>query len=81
MLETCSSIYCLIKNGFFYERRMEAFLEYLQRGQRQELCGRIQSIMLPFSAKQIRGGGDVRRQLLWSEFGDYVRQKLHGGAL
>ena len=81
LLETCSSIYCLIKNGFFYECRMEAFLEYLRRGQRQELCERIQSIMLPFSAKQIRGGGDVRRQLLWSEFGDYVRQKLHGGVL
>ncbi len=81
VLDTCTSIYCPMKTGFFYECRLNQFLEYLENGAAKEVRERLHMINLPFSAKQIRGGGDVRRQLLWSEFGDYVRSYFCGGGI
>lgn len=80
MLEHCTSIYCLTKSGYFFECQMEHFMEYLaqQTGKAEE---QLHIVNLPFSAKRIRGGGDVRRQLLWSEFGDYVRGYFSGGGV
>lgn len=79
-LEACTSIYCLMKNGYFYECQMNHFLRYLAREQGEEMKERLHVVQLPFSAKKIRTGIDVYRQLLWSEFGDYVREYLAGGA-
>ena len=81
ILGACSSIYCLVKAGFFYETRIAEFQEYLQKSGAQAVAERLQMVALPFSAKQLRGGMDVRRQLLWSEFGDYVRKIFRGGGL
>ena len=81
ILGACSSIYCLVKAGFFYETRFAEFQEYLQKSGVQAVAERLQMVALPFSAKQLRGGMDVRRQLLWSEFGDYVRKIFQGGGL
>mgnify|MGYP001049518654 CR=1 FL=1 len=36
--------------------------------------------MRPFTAKGIRGGGNMLEQLVWSEFGDYIRDYLAGDA-
>lgn len=80
MLSQCTSIYCLMRNGYFYDCRMNHFLKYLEREPGQEIAERLHVLNLPFSAKGIRGGIDVYRQLLWSEFGDYVRECLAGGA-
>lgn len=78
MLESCSSIYCLTKMGFFFECQMEGFLNYME-WEGDERQSQVHLIELPFSAKHIRGGSGVIRQLLWSEFGDYVRKILAGG--
>lgn len=80
-LGACTSIYCPMKTGFFYECRWNQFLGYLESGAKEELCERLHIINLPFLAKQIRGGSDVRKQLLWSEFGDYVRNYFRGGGV
>lgn len=79
VIETCSCIYCLMKTGFFYECKLEQFLDYIEKSTAREARERIHIINLPFSAKHIRGGRDVRKQLLWSEFGDYVRNYFEGG--
>lgn len=81
ILEYCTTIYCPVKMGFFFDCQMNCFLEYLDAEAGTEFRERLHVVNLPFSAKRIRGGGDVRRQLLWSEFGDYVRNYLTGGGI
>lgn len=81
MLEACTSVYCPTKRGFFFECRQKHFLEYLDKSCGMELCERMHFVNLPYSAKHIRGGSDVYKQLLWSEFGDYVRGYFNGGAV
>lgn len=76
-LSYCTSIYCPMKTGYFFECQLNQFLEYLDKETESEVRERMHRVNLPFSAKHIRGG-DVRRQLLWSEFGDYVREHLMG---
>lgn len=34
----------------------------------------------PFYRKRNRGGGNMLEQLVWSEFGDYIRDYLAGDA-
>lgn len=80
MLRRCTSIYCPVKKGYFFECRMNWFWMCLERGGEEALKERFLTVNLPFSAKHIRGDGDVRRQLLWSEFGDFVRAYVTGGA-
>lgn len=81
VLNTCTSIYCPMKTGFFYECRLNQFLGYLEKCGKEGAYEQFHMINLPFSAKQIRGGSDVRKQLLWSEFGDYVRSYFMGGSV
>lgn len=78
VLGRCRTIYCPMKAGYFYECRLSEFLMYLEKSSASAVRENIHILNLPFSAKQIRGGGDVRKQLLWSEFGDYVRSYLGG---
>lgn len=78
VLASCPIIYCPMKTGYFYECRLNEFLLYLEKSSAGSVRECIHILNLPFSAKQIRGGGDVRKQLLWSEFGDYVRSYLGG---
>ena len=77
-LGLCTSIYCPMKSGFYYDCRMEHFRRYLEREPAVDNADRMQVIRLPFSAGKIRAGMDVYRQFLWSEFGDYVRNHIGG---
>lgn len=79
MLECCTSIYCPVKEGFFFDCQMNQFAAYLAKESDEELCDQLHRVSLPYSARRIHGGGDVLGQLLWSEFGDYVRNYLTGG--
>ncbi len=79
MLERCTSIYCPVKEGFFFDCQMNHFSAYLEKESAQVRWEQLNRIVLPYSARRIHGGGDVLFQLLWSEFGDYVRACLTGG--
>lgn len=79
-LQACQSIYCPVKAGYYYQCRTHEFLTYMQNCCPNIAEEQFHVMNLPFSAKQIRGG-DVRKQLLWSEFGDYVRAYLDGGSV
>lgn len=81
MLMPCTTVYCLVKSGFYYEAQLTYFLEYLKREAGEEETERVRILNLPFSAKYIRGDTDVLRQLEWSEFGDYVRSDMTGGGI
>lgn len=77
MLAYCTTVYCPMKAGYFFECQWNQFMTYLDQETGGEVREKLHRINLPFSAKHIRGG-DVCRQLLWSEFGDYVREYLTG---
>ena len=77
-LEECSSIYCPIKEGYFYECQKAEFIHYLEQEKPDGIPERLQFVNLPFTAKGIRGGGNMLDQLIWSEFGDYIRDFLAG---
>jgi hypothetical protein len=78
MLGVCGLLYCPTRRGYYYECCTNEFRNYLDKSVVQGLCERIKIVELPYSARSIRGGGDVFRQLLWSDFGDYVRGYLTG---
>lgn len=78
MLGQCSNICCPVRHGYYYECCQQSFTEYLGKSTISNLAERVHEVDLPYSAKKIRGGGDVLRQLLWSEFGDCVRGHLTG---
>lgn len=78
MLELCTGIYCLSRQGFFFDCQSGQFLKYLEQSSQENLREKMHMMELPFSARYIRGGTGVLRQLLWSEFGDYVRKYLTG---
>jgi hypothetical protein len=80
MLGRCSTIRCPVRHGYYYECCTQSFMEYLGKSAILGLSERVQTVDLPYSAKKIRGGGDVLRQLMWSEFGDCVREHLMGAA-
>lgn len=79
-LEECSSIYCPAKEGYFYECQKAEFVHYLEQVKPDGMSERLQFVNLPFTAKGIRGGGNMLEQLVWSEFGDYIRDYLAGDA-
>lgn len=78
ILELCSALYCPMRQGYYYECRKNHFLEYLQETGGESLKQKISFVDLPYTAKGIRGGMDVLRQLTYSDFGDYVRNYLEG---
>lgn len=80
MLQACSSIFCLTKQGFYFNCQVEHFMDYIKSASENHLRERLQLIELPFSARHLRAGNGmgILRQLLWSEFGDYVRKRLTG---
>lgn len=81
MLESCTSIFCPVKSGFFYECQKNEFLQYLEKTGESDVAGRLHLAELPFSAKKLRSSKDTLKQLLWSEFGDYVRDYLGVGGI
>ena len=79
VLKMCSSIYCPTKNGYYYDCLKEQFMRYLTMAGADGISEYLSFLDLPFVAKAIHGGGSILEQLLWSEFGDYVRAYVTGG--
>ena len=81
LLAECSHIFCLMKDGFFYQCQLKEFLEYAQKMGEEALLQKMEIIEFPYSAKWIKGGTNLIEQLNWSEFGDFVRNYRLGGEL
>lgn len=77
-LEECSSIYCPVKEGYFYECQKAEFAHYLKQAKPDGMFEKLHFVNLPFTAKGIRGGRNMLEQLIWSEFGDFIRNYLAG---
>ncbi len=81
VLGMCSSIYCPMRNGYYYDCLKEQFVRYLTMAGADGLLEHLNFVDLPFSAKALHAGGNLSEQLVWSEFGDYVRAYMTGGKL
>ena len=46
------------------------FYEWLEKTGHQAVAEKIRKVNVPYTAKNIHGGGNVIEQLQWSEFGD-----------
>ena len=79
ILELCTLVHCIGKNGYYFECQMEEFSDYLKRTMTESFFERFRIVDLPFQAKWIHGGGNLIEQLGWSEFGDFVREYMEGG--
>ena len=72
-MKRCNVLYLLGKEEFFYQCQEQAFSEWMKKSGNEDVVNKIQKIYLPYTAKNLRGGGAVIEQLQWSEFGDFVR--------
>ena len=81
ILAECQMTYCLMREGYFYRCQLEEFLDYARKAGEEEMEEKLQIVCLPYSAKRLRGGGNLIEQLNWSEFGDFVRNYRLGGKL
>ena len=73
LLESFSKLYCIGRQGRFYEAQVQKFLEYLKQTADEHLFRRVQVIELPHLAKGMTSGRSFLEQLKWSELGDFVR--------
>lgn len=73
LVKGLTKLYCIGRGGSFYEARMKAFFEYLEKKLEAETFENVQSIELPYPVKGIGNSTNILEQLRWSEFGDFVR--------
>lgn len=76
VLLACSKIYCLGKQGHFFEAQMRQFFAYIEKVVDAAFLERIETVEVPFQAKVICGGMNLLEQLNWNEFGDFVRRRM-----
>ena len=76
VLIQCSTLLCLSKSGYLFESQTKQFFSYLEKMIDEAFLERIQMIPIPYNAKSVHGGVNLLEQLNWSEFGDFVREKV-----
>ena len=73
-MSRCDELLLIGREGYFYECRDKHFYEWLEKTGHQAVAEKIHKVNVPYTAKNIHGGGNVIEQLQWSEFGDFVRR-------
>jgi len=73
-MSRCDELLLIGREGYFYECRDKHFYEWLEKTGHQAVAEKIRKVNVPYTAKNIHGGGNVIEQLQWSEFGDFVRR-------
>ena len=73
-LESCNRLFCIGKKGYYFECREEAFLDFLRNSLEEAFLERVKTILLPNYNRVISNGEAFLEQLMWSEFGDFVRE-------
>ena len=75
-LNFCDAVYMISRDGYVYECQERAFFKWVSREQPQTNLDKIHRLSVSYQARAVRPGGNVAEQLLWSEFGDFVRQQI-----
>ena len=75
MLELCDHIFMPTKQDFVSQAKMLQFEKLLELCVRQEVVSKIVKLKLPYYSVNCTKT-QFLRQLLWSEFGDYVRNVI-----
>ena len=73
-MSRCDELLLIGREGYFYEGRDKHFYEWLEKTGHQAVAEKIHKVNVPYTTKNIHGGGNVIEQLQWSEFGDFVRR-------
>lgn len=73
-MSRCDELLLIGREGYFYECSDKHFYEWLEKTGHQAVAEKIRKVNVPYTAKNIHGGGNVIEQLQWSEFGDFVRR-------
>ena len=75
ILECCSRIYMPVKEDTVSLAKLREYERYMLQAGKEEVMLRTEKLKLPYS--HCFGGGEVYLdQLVWGEFGDYVRSRL-----
>lgn len=75
LLEQCDHIFMPTKNDFVSQAKIRQFEKLMEVWNGQEVLERVRKIKLPYYC--ITSGKDqFLQQLMWSEFGDYVRSLI-----
>lgn len=72
LLEQCRHIFMPIKSDFVSQAKIEQFEKLMEVWNGQKVLDRIQKIKLPYYTLPA-GRDQFLQQLVWSEFGDFVR--------
>lgn len=75
LLEQCDIILVPVKKDVLSMAKMEQFEKILEIWNGQKIQERMRKIKLPYYTLQ-EGKGSFLKQLLWSEFGDFVRNLI-----
>ena len=73
-LGSCSRIFCVGKNGTYYEGVERKFLTYIEATLGKACLEKIHKIVLPSDIRGVAVGENFLEQLKWGEFGDCVRE-------
>lgn len=79
MLRACKVLYCPVKEGFLYRCRIHQFQECLAITDSHDMDHDIRYIQLSAEIENIQSEEQLRQQIFWGEFGDFIRQQLFGG--
>lgn len=72
LLEECDCIFLPVKNDFVSQAKIEQFEKLMEVWNAKEAMEKIRKIKLPYYSLNA-GREQFLQQLLWSEFGDYVK--------
>lgn len=75
LLEQCDTIFMPVKSDVISNAKMKQFEKILDIWNGQKIQERMRKIKLPYYTIQ-EGKGSFLKQLLWSEFGDFVRNLI-----
>lgn len=75
LLSLCTKIYMPVKDDYISNAKIKQFERMLDISKKSELHSKIKKIKLPYH-NNCKTGRDYTQQLVYSEFGDYVRELI-----
>ena len=69
-MSRCDELLLIGREGYFYECRDKHFYEWLEKTGHQAVAEKIHKVNVPYTAKNIHGGGNVMSSYSGSELVD-----------